>query len=473
MPIKERFKAIANIFKSKEQYYPSGQEWLRDLMTRGAGYGGGFLSDIYLDRVLTPHEEMYECEKMYRENAFITSVVELLKDIIIGRELTVETEDDATREFYEKWFRTSGYYRALGEAIENFIKCGNGYIQILRGLETGIPKKALAIPRVWNIWILKEKDENGNERLRYIEELPRYSKGEGVKNFTVYYEKDSTYKKRIRGIEYKNYIQHFKWGISHVSLYGRSPLASALSDGKILREIERAMAVIARYKAIPRKVINITNPDGTPVESTEINEIIEYWNSLSDLENPVIGGKKVELQDLSYSGRELNFQVMIDYLKRKITTAFAPDFYVHGDVTTYAVALEQKNLFYLRVMALRRMIEEQINELLEEIRIKNNSLPRSKRGHNWILLHPAKVKFGEFDFETKEEERALALNLWNAGLITLNETRVMLGLDTIKEDFGDAYKWELQAGIPSEVFRTPRMKMRVFDEDEKGSNREC
>ena len=52
--IRERFRAVLNrlpSFKAREQYYPSGQEWLRDLIARGGAGYGDFLKDIYSDRV--------------------------------------------------------------------------------------------------------------------------------------------------------------------------------------------------------------------------------------------------------------------------------------------------------------------------------------------------------------------------------------------------------------------------------------
>jgi len=438
--IRESFSRLSP-FRAKEDIdYPSAQMWMQRLMMGGT-HGGDFLKDIYGDYILTPHEEMWECEKMSRENAFIQTAVEILKDILIGNELTVEAEDDDeyTKDFYDEWIQKSGYKLALAEAIENFIKLGNGYIEILPGLKTGIPRKAIPIPRAWKIWIIP--DEQGN--LHYYEEVPKTYRGKEAETVKVNYEGYGRYR-TIRAVEYKNPIQHFKWGISHIPHYGRSPLASAISDNKILREIERAMAVVARYKAIPRKLISINNADGMGISQKEIDNIIEYWNNLSDLENPVIGGKKIDLLDLSYAGQELNYDPMISYLKKKITSVLAPQFYVHGDTTTYAVALEQKNLFYLTVMARRQMIEQPINDLFEEIRIKHNSLPVELRGKDWQPLKKAWVKFGEFDFETKEEERAMALNLWNSGLITLDEARQKFELPPIgDEQGGNAFKWDI------------------------------
>jgi len=287
--------------------YPSAKDWLSHLMRGGATFGD-FLTDIYGDTVLTPHEEMWACERMFRDNAFITSSVLLLRDIILGNNLSVETDDDFTREFWEQKFVNSGYLQALGEAIENYIKCGNGYIELLKGLKTGLMKKAIPIARAWRIWVIPKENGIGYD---YIEQLPTGYRGEGVKNYTVEY-KGGYRKLTIRGILFKNEIQHFKNGSTESTFYGRSLIAPAISDAKVLREIERAMAVIARYKAIPRKVINLRNPDGSNISSSERDKFIDYWNSLTDIENPVITGKVIELADLSYAGSEMRFQEMIE-----------------------------------------------------------------------------------------------------------------------------------------------------------------
>lgn len=433
MNIRETFRGF---FRSRETATTWGELWLKDLI-RGGMKGDNFLKNIYQDKILTPHEEMWECEKIYRENAFVVSAIQILKDIILGNKLSVETDDEATREWWERYFENTKFKQALGEAIENFLKVGNGYIEkVYNGRQ--IPSMFYPVARAWAIWILKE-----GKRKRYIEELPKGYRGENVQNFKVSYSKYDIAQRMIRGIEYKNPLLHLKYGISHVPEYGRSPLASAINDATILKEIERAMAVISRYKAIPRKLLNLKNHDGTGVNPKVLQNIIEYLNSLSDMENPVIGGVEADVKDLSYSSAGINFSVMIDYLKRKLTSAFAPDFYVHGDITTYAVALEQKNLFYLRVMAIRQMIAQPINEMMEEIRTAINLTPRTDRDKDFVVLHPATIKFGEFDFDTKAEERINALNMWNAGLITLNEARVRMGLDEIEDEMGEAYKWEL------------------------------
>ncbi len=414
-------KRIGEIFfRKKEQLSTQGQIWLSRLISGKYGFNKKLIEDIYQEKVLTPHEEMRECRNLYLTNSLIVTGVEVLKDVLIGDKLSVESNQKATVDFFEEFFENSGFIFALTEAVENFIIVGNGYIEKLGSITNKnqiLSFKALPLPEL--IW----KDMKNGKLQRYILEVPTPEQTEGVGWHTITY---LGRPQRIRGIEIQpNKLIHLKYGIGAFSEYGRSPLASSINDAKILREMERAYAIISRYKAVPRKVIRFLNEDGTDISPEERLELENNLNNLEDFENPIVN-KKVEIQDLSYAGKEINLAQVMDYLKTKQTLPLAPSFYILGQETNYAVAHDQKDLFMLRVKHLRRMISNAINPILQQIALQNNLDPE------------VKLKFGEFSFDTEDDKVNRILRKFQSGVISLEEARKELGYKKPKE--GDTFR---------------------------------
>lgn len=464
--------------KEMQSQYASSNEWMRDLLAHG-GLSQQFLSDIYSDEILTPHNEMKECVDMYHTNSFIVTGVEALRDILLGREISFVSTDDETQEYFEKWAIDSDFFRYLPEAVENYVKVGNGYMEPLPGERSGLPRKWLPVPRACYIWCVREIHDHAEmvkgvtrtkkvERTHYWEEVPNYYRNDDAQRVNVSYDRWGTRMYSIRAVDLGYNLLHLKWGVGHVPMYGRSPLASSVSDGKVLREIERAMAVIARYKAIPRKVVTVNPPPNSVQSTVSLDRIIQYWNGMSDLESPIFKNVDINIQDLSYAGQEPQFQALVDYLKSKITSTLIPSYYIHGDVTRYAVALEQKNEFNLVCESRRKDIGSPIDDFLQWYVEKFNSTPDDLRMSSEMGLElsgDVHIEFGEFDFPTRRELVSEATLQWNSGGMTLNEYREALGLDPVEGDFGDAFKYELTSTPDVPVAQSPRMRS-PFEEPE-------
>lgn len=424
--------------------YPSSKAWLQSLMGGGGMTASPFIRDIYHDTVLTPHHEMRLCQMAYYFNSYITSSVELMRDVTMGRDFRIDSEDSYTRNFLQTWADRAHFIQAAREALEGYYITGNGYIEPLMGVTTGAPVRIEPVAHPENIWIIPQ-----GESCQYLEQVPWSYQGSNASAVTVGYGRTApTWRQRIRAINYGlDGLYHFKHGIGPVPMYGRSSIASSISDHKVLRELERAIAVIARYKAIPKKGINLYDVNGRPMTGSR-EHIIDYLNNLSDLDNPVFTGVKLDVKDLSYTGDVAHFDTLIDYLKKKVTAAFVPSFYLHGDVTNYAVAQDQKNVWYLKIEAHRDQVGTTFNQLIEDVRLAYNSAG--------FDLQPAWIEFGEFDYPTKEEERVLALQQWEKGAITLNEVRARLGLPELDDDvIGNAFYWELRQQAPAPAWPPP------------------
>lgn len=410
-----------------------GSNLLGNLMG-GSGVRSGFLSDIYNEELKTPHQEMRRIREMIMTNAFVQTALGTVADLLLGKYQKPVSEDEATQEYFqEKFVPNTNIKRTMKVTAEDFIGYGNYYFEKRRGKKTGIPKKFSAIAHPERMW----RDIQSGNTQRYILEIPsQLANKDDLKKYQVGY---GRYKRRgIYGIEYdKDKIGDGRMGQGDYKHYGRSPLASALSDHKILKEIERSMAVFSRFKSVPKKIMSLKGNDGQPLSSAEFNQTLQDWNQLSDFDNFVTNGKQFDIEDMDYAGNQVNFENMINYLKRKITSVLGPEFYFHGENTTHAVSNSQQTTFYLRIQSWRDQYLEAWDECLKEVARKEG------------LSDDIHWELGPFDFETDKEKREKAIKAWEAGAITNNEARELLGLDPAEdEEVGRAYKWDVQDQQP-------------------------
>jgi len=404
-------------------------QFSNDVAVGGASLrSSNFIKDLFNDRILTPHEEMRQCEVLYRSNAYIPTSVELFTDAVLGREVKIKSKDVRTRLFFQNYIMPR-LLAPLREGVEQMSYKGNGYIEILRGMNTNMPLNFTGMPRPEDVYIISKPGEVPTE---YVIKYKSTVGMKGLKSYSINYLGQKIETIRGIGIPSENII-HLKYGISHIPEYGRSSLASAVSDGKIVREMERDLAVISRFKAIAKWIINVRNIDQTAISAEEIEEIEKYFADIQDFENPIVGNKDVTVTDMAYGGKHENLDPMLTYFTKKITSSMAPSFYILGDITNYAVAQEQKNIFFLRVQAVRDQVAKAINPVLKEIAQSRN------------LSLDVEINFGEFDFPTRELLEKEVQDKFRSGLITLNEARQALGYKKLEDSIGDAFNFELQA----------------------------
>lgn len=378
--------------------------------------------DIFGERLKTPHGEMEASKTIYRNLVQINASIELFTDMIMGRELTIETED-SQGEHYFKNYVLPKLKPALREAVENYCITGNGYIEILRNPATGKPVNFIPIPESEKVYI---DYDNNFQPTKYILK----NKLNNTKTHTIRYFQDRNSKKRIRGDAFNpEDIIHLKNGISRIPVYGRSDIASAYDDYQIYDELQRDLAVISRWKSIAKHILTVKNINGEPLSKDQKEAFEEAISNSDDNEN-IITNKAIEKTELGYQGRHENIQDHIKQINKRITSSIIPSFYLHGDVTNYAVAEDQKSALYLRVQSKRDSFKHQIDKVLREI--------AEKEGYQKDVT----LKFGEFDFPTKKEKIENRIKGFQVGGVKLNELRDILNLEP-DEELGDAYKPEL------------------------------
>ncbi len=316
---------------------------------------GGFRTfsrDIFNQRLLTPHVEMEAVSDAMDNNTFFESATETSTNFIMGEYFEFSSEDKFSKKMVEEYWNSLQGDLAFRNAIKSTIALGNGYIEkdfydlnMTGGLL--VPSQVYAVADASQIYInsdeygnpLKKKviglshqgaKEVDNNEEFYIQKIFRTFKHPGAKDYKLsYYGSGSqTYSGQIMtifGVPIdKRKITHFKLNVGRTGLYGRSQLASAINDHEMLFEIERALAVIAKYKAVPRKFIQYGN-ENLPATDDELDDLVVYLESL-DKEDDVILNKPIAATDMSYAGKDIKLDYAIQHIKRKMIAGISLDF---------------------------------------------------------------------------------------------------------------------------------------------------
>ena len=390
----------------------------------------GFLFDIYNEKRQDPHEEMRMCEVAYRKNSYVVSGVELFAQAILGEQITVKNNNPDLPEEYTRYVEQNVIPKLknpLKEVIEETIKTGNGYLYLTQPPEKNQVPKVTSLSRSYDVYVDYDKSLTPT---RYIYHVP--DNKQDYESHTISY---FNTQKTIRGMELeKDRVIHFKYGKSHIPVYGRSNLASSVDDVNIAYNLEKNLSIIARNKGINRKIITINDSEGDYIPEEEMSTIQREYNRLDESQNFLLSNYEVDVKDLNYAGTHYEPQKDLEYLKRKITMMLGPSFYFHGDSTNYSVADDQKDMFRLSVLNFRDMIKPKLNELIRRCVRKQFGVTRS--------LHELSIDFGEYTFTSEENKREGVIKQFRAGLITLNEAREELGLEP-DEEIGGFYRFDL------------------------------
>jgi len=421
-----------------------------------------FERDIYRNVFWDPHTEMYECNRMYNFNSYVQSAVNAMVDFIMGGDLTFCSDDKHVQKLGQAYIDSIGMTEFMREPVENTIKTGNGYLELDYDPETKLPFGFYPVADSSRIYINcdqfgRPKEEQiqqvrggdlvlarkRNVEDYYIQRVDYNSRFPDAKWFDMTYFMGSVYKQfRIYGIPiHKKKIIHFRLNLGDIGIYGRSYLASCLDDYEALTSIERAIAVIAKYKAVPRDILMYGDKDN-PADDSEVDEVMLTLDTL-EMEESLIVNKPIKRETLSYAGQDINLDYMIKHLSKKIIAGIAPDFIMGmGDQVNRATATVELLAYILSIYSKRKIFLKPLEE-----RILKPWLQAKGLGHVKCWL-----EFGELSLETKSEKTQRALQEFTSNTITLNEYREDVGRPAIETDMGDKYFSEIQNDLGPDLF---------------------
>ena len=435
---------------------------VNDLITNYGQHGISFklAKDIFSEQILTIHQEKAKCKKAYNGVSFVQTAVNNLLNVLEGEKPQIVCENQVIEKYAKKWTRFSGWKKARREAEQEALITGDGYIRKLEGDNGNF--KYQHIENSEDVYIVWNYEENRAER--YIQRL-YYTQAQaqnlGIKSFQI---RTNFGIKTIFGVEYLPHeIIRLKFMQHAFGVYGRSPLASILQDVDILERIEKSIAVISMFKAIPQKILTPKQAGDSPAKwnSQQVKMVGEQLKNQKEYENSIVG-TPIETVNVTDSGQIVELTGYLDYFKRKISICLSPEFIIHGELVNRSTSIEQKQFFYLSVVSLRDYFLPEIEESLQEglgtslqtLREKGVKLP------NVIFS----FEYGDFDIELREEKTKRLLQEWTNGLITLNEYRIEMGYDP-DELMGDSYSFDLITSQPQQ--QVDKVKDIVSDNDKK------
>jgi len=438
---------IRNPFKKKEKKETlSVQDKLDDLLNNFGQAGVGFkmAKDIFSETSLTIHQEKARCKKAYNDNSYLQTAVNNLVNVIMGENPEIFSENQVIKKYAKKWAKFSNWKKAKKEAIQEAIITGDGYVKKIKGNLGNF--KYQHIENSEDMYI--EYDWQKEQPKRYIRRYyytQAQAKNLGLKAFTI---KTINGVETIFGVEYSpDEIIHFQFNHNYERQYGRSPIASVLNDVSIMNRIERSIAVISMFKAIPQKILT---PKQTSNEinnwtSQQIKLIEGQLKSQKDYESSIVGTPMDSL-NVTDSGQIIDLNGYLDYFKRKISICLSPEFIVHGELVNRNTSTEQKQFFYLSVVSIRDEFIDEIEDSLEGL---NKSLQTLR--DKGINVPNATFEFiwGDFDVELRPEKNQRIKEEVISGLITLNEYREQMGYEP-DEEIGNHYLWEVRPTQPQQ-----------------------
>ena len=449
-----------NIPEKNEEGYMSVQDQLNNLIS-GFGYFGvqyKYAQDIYSEKTLTIHQEKAKCKKAYRDNVFLQKATNGFLNIIMGDNPHISSKNEILENYAGKWMFFSNYLAEIRSGIKEALANGDGYVRKIKGDKGSF--KYLNIENSEDIYIDWNYEENRPNR--YIErKYETVARAEGIKapEYATFTLNTALGTETINGVEYSaDEIIHIKFLDNIWGIYGRSPIASALEAVDILDQMERSAAVIAKYKAIPKKMIfPDSNKEDEVMGDKAVGKIKTALQEMKDYESPVVGTKFASL-NLTDGGQALDLTPYFDYFKRKISIVMSPEFIVHGELVNRSTSVEQKQMFFLDVCSIRSnfngIVQESSSEgLIASIKVleEDVEVPKAKFEFVW----------GEYDVELREGKTIRIQKEWNDGMIKLDEYRGQMNYP-LDEDFGMAYKWELTSSPEAEL--AEKLKSLVKDE---------
>jgi len=382
---------------------------------------GEFISDIYNDEILDPHDEFRAGYRMLHNDPDVASAIGTRVDMLMGRELTVESDDDETQEYFENEVLPK-IKQPLRNALRDMSITGNGYIEVMRGNQTGVPLEFEEVQRPHKVYI------DFNEQFEVEKYVIKTRGTQEGKRYDVSYFDGRT--KTVKGVAVDpDNLVHLREGSGSIPKYGRSDFLSAVDSYKMKREMMRSQAVIARQKSIPRKLVKVKGIGGDdavelPDDGTNQSQKAEIegkLSNMSDYENPVIYDTEVEVEDFDYDPSVGENQEVIKELSREITASM-PDYLTRADNSNKATAAEEKKTLQLRMSAVRDSVSSRINSVLQEIAEEN--------GYDTDVT----ISFGDFDWPTRKEKVDEATTLYQNGVISQGEARNMLDFEDVDGD---------------------------------------
>ena len=356
-----------------------------------------------------PQKLMCDLREMSFQNTIVNSAINKFANFTTGSGFEVNTENESDRAFYADYIEKSRIATLINTTVRNMLLQGNCF-WLKKDL---LPYANISILPARDMYI--DFDIEGNIN-RYIRDVGMANKGvAGVTEFKIKYPQ----KKTIYGLPYEpEQITHFKMGeLDEMDMYGLSSFIPVLIYHLRQQRVEKSMVKIADEKAVPRKLVMVSgNWDTSAVERALMES--EKTGDSKMIQGPAVGdlSKDMQIIDLSYGGKEMNMDYIIDHIMRQVIGGVVPKIFVGyeadinrstGDVQWMAFTLDLKQV--------QKIIETNLEDDIF-FQLKDEG----------AVSEIGQFDFNEFDTIAPETYKTLTIQAYQAGLISKNEARERL-----------------------------------------------
>ena len=399
--------------------------------------------------VRTPHEEMEQATLGYMYRPQINSGIRQLALFLLGNNIAIESKDPKTKEFLNTWMdKRQDNKKKLNDFVTSALITGNAYLEMTYAKR---PDASMILDNFFTITdsvrvyrnLASDKDEE-----YWVYEVPTELKKFPFRNvngeveqlsphfyFINYVQSSSTiFRRSVYGIPIdKQKIRHFKWGWSRDMIYGRSFLMSSIDDIEIVREIIKNWSIISRYRALNSKIISIGD-ENNRASADDINKLEEDFRVKKDSEH-IILNKPHTVDSLSNVGEYDDMSAPVDFLRKDIGSGLVPNYLTPwNSEVNRATSEETRLVFAAQLEAMQGDIITFLNkEIIDELR----------KSYSWIA-EDATFVIEKIDMEPKSEKLTYAPTLFESNIITLNEYRELLGMQSLPD--GNKFNKDLQSG---------------------------
>ena len=393
-----------------------------------------FPTNIFYEEQRTPHYEMDKAMELFETRPMVNAGIKQIARFIAGEEITVRSSDKRTHEFLNDWIKLRpDLDNEIFNFIINVLVTGNGYVEMAwKKMANG----DLVLDNIYNIndvsRVYKNMDYKGNDDQFWLYEVPievRMFPFMGEVKTPSFWKINYVYgsylfQKMIWAIPiHKSKIRHCKIGWSRDNIYGRGFLASAIDDGEVLKEILKNFSIIARYRALGRKIISIGSPED-PATLEDMDKLESDLKQIEDKDHIVIN-KPIRAEPLSYTGENDPMETQIEFLRRDIASGLVPNYLTPWSSEVNRACYDLSNTLVLTEN--RGWVKH------EEVLPGEKIALYDKEKDKMVFSVPKKL----FTYDVKDEEMQFVNGKFNEFKVT-NEHKILY-----KSDLRSGKKWKV------------------------------
>lgn len=392
-----------------------------------AGLGTAtFRLSINKDNLKTPHYRMDKVLQMLEDRTSVNSSMDQII-LFLLEDINFSSEDEKSIEFMNDWVQKRVGFR---EEVEQFAKllfsCGTSYFENLysesnRGSVLDnvfhVPDPSIIYKNMHSnddesYWLMRvpfEVEQVGGNSARYYPfQYIRGARMFSTHIWAVALPKDKLFQKT------------FGW--SRDGYYGSGLLGSAVDNFDIEQEILKNWALVAKYRAIGKKIIGFFNESGESIDYDELDRIKEDFMQLEEEDSLIINRKFVS-EPLTFTGEDNTQDSQIEWLRKDSGSALVPNYMgAFSQDSSLATAQEAKVPFSKRLKSMQNYLVDSLNQcIVEKLR---KAFP--------FLAEDLSFDLGTPELYSREEIFNMISQLYNMRLATMNEIRKAGGLSTVE-----------------------------------------